>query len=142
MFVLFCRWNDKIAKPMQCNTCFIAEVNPVVSAETSRSLHNVLGVVWDFNLKFSSHSQVSKWQTDTLTNKHSYLGVILDYLVHTSKHWVCDVGPDMCSFPQVLDLSRNLPQLWLALNWGSCFYDIKPYFSFHLTHSSQGYRQS
>lgn len=41
MFVLFWRWNGKIAKPRRCNTCLIAEVNLVMSAETSRCLHNV-----------------------------------------------------------------------------------------------------
>lgn len=162
--ILFCRWNDKIAKLRQCNTCFIAEVNLVMSAETSRCLHNVLSVVWDFNLKFSilSRSLTLASSISTRTNWHklipkqltllSWCYVILYYLVHTPKSWeeiTCDIGSFwyityflsilMCSFLQVLELSRNLLQLWLSLTQG--FYDIEPYFSFNLTYSSQGYRQ-
>lgn len=49
----------------------------------------------------------------------------------------------MCCIPQVFQLPHNLPQLCLSLSLsrGSCFYDIKPYFSFNLTHGIQSYRQ-
>lgn len=116
-FVLFCRWNEKIIKSRQCNICFIAEVNLVMSAETSRSLHNVLDVVWDFNLKFSilSRPQVSQWgQTDTVTRKQlTFLSWY--HLVHT---WKKLRSKRMCGIGSIISLTVQYLNVQVSLSLG------------------------